>query len=65
MDVLIWVHYLERALQTMYVLACDKHDLVEELTAENTEFALNADASIAERDEPLDEVSSYRAQIAT
>jgi len=42
----------------MYVLTCDKHDLVDELTTENTELGLNANTSIAERDEHVEFVSS-------
>jgi len=59
-ELLIWVHYLERALQKMHVLAGDKHERVVDLTI----LKYNSDASIAEIDEHLDEISSCRAQIA-
>jgi len=48
----------------MYVLAGDKDELVVDLTAENAAIKLSSDASIAEIDEHLDEISSCRAQIA-
>jgi len=45
------------SITKMYDLACDQHDLVEQLIAKNTEITLRANASIAERDEHLEEVS--------
>jgi len=41
-EVLIWVHYLERALQKMYVLACDKHEQVVDLTAQNAAISIDS-----------------------
>jgi len=63
-ELLIWVHYLDRALQKMYELAGDKCDRVVELTALNNDLKSKSDASVAEIDEHMDEIASCRAQIA-